>query len=260
MLNTSPVSKSTSFASFGLLHTIPAGPAIIGSKLHVREVSRRQVYINEFEMAELPVTVSQYAVFLNAGGAEQAHWWSKAGWAWRQGEIIGWGRPDRSVPDDWDNQKSQPYHPVAGITWYEAEAYCNWLGEQKNRLVRLPTEEEWEKAARGENGRTWPWGDEFGIHKANTNELGAGETLMAGSQAGDRSPYGIADLGGNVQDWTSSSYIPLQDEEFPVENLRVARGGSWNDTAFGSRAAFRHVYPEGYFLPFLGFRVVVERL
>ncbi len=83
---------------------------------------------------------------------------------------------------------------------------------------------------------------------------------MAGKPDGDRSPYGVAGLGGNVQDWTSSVYRPLAREEFPDQDLRVARGGSWNDRLFGARASFRHVYPPAYFFPFLGFRIVVERL
>jgi len=76
---------------------------------------------------------------------------------------------------------------------------------------------------------------------------------------GDISPFGLCDMAGNVQEWTSGVYRPQPDEDFPDANLRVARGGSWNDTAFGARCAFRHVYPPGYYFPFLGFRIVVER-
>jgi formylglycine-generating enzyme required for sulfatase activity len=249
-----------SFASIGMLYRIPAGPAIIGSHFHIREAPPRQLFVAEFEIAAAPVLVSQYNAFINAGAADEARWWSEDGWAWRQSAVIGWGRADRSKPHDWVNQKNWPYDPVVGVTWYEAEAYCRWLSAQKNRRVRLPSEEQWEKAARGENGRTWPWGESFNRNKANTCEHGVGGTLAAGTLAADRSPYGLTDLGGNVQDWTSSVYQPLPGEQFPAEDLRVARGGSWNDTAFGARASFRHVYPPGYYFSFLGFRVVVERL
>lgn len=259
MTFTSTEARTAPSASIGMLHRIPSGPAIIGSSFHIREAPPRQVFVAEFEIAQVPVTVSQYAAFLDTGGANERLWWGDSGWAWRQAAANGWGRADRSQPHDWINQKYRPYDPVVGVTWYEAEAYCNWLGAQKNRLVRLPAEEEWEKAARGEDGRTWPWGEEFNRNKTNTYEHGVGGTLMAGSLSGDKSPYGLADLGGNVQDWTSSAYQPLPGEEFPAMDLRVARGGSWNDTAFGARTSFRNVYPPGYYFPFLGFRIVVER-
>jgi formylglycine-generating enzyme required for sulfatase activity len=249
-----------SSASIGLLHGIPSGPFVMGSDLHPREAPSRFVYVSEFEIAHAPVMVGQYKTFLDTGGANERRWWSEAGWEWRQAKTNGWGRIDRSEPHDWVNQKHHPYNPVVGVTWYEAQSYCNWLGAQMNRLVRLPTEEEWEKAARGEDGLTWPWGEDFSPAWANTNEYGAGGLLMVGSLLSDKSMYGVADLGGNIQDWTSSVYQPLLDDEFPSTDLRVAKGGSWNDTAFGARASFRHVYPPGYYFPFLGFRIVVERL
>lgn len=246
-------------ASIGQLHRIPAGPAIIGSGLHEREAPPRQVFVTEFEIAEIHVTVSQYLAFLVAGGMNDRIWWSGSGWEWRQGKASGWGRVDRSQPDDWTSQKHHPYLPVVGVTWYEAEAYCKWLGAEKNCRVRLPTEEEWEKGARGEDGRLWPWGEEFSSRRANTYEHGVERLVDAGSLIADKSPFGLMDMSGNAQDWTSSSYTSLVGEEFPSTELRIARGGSWNDTAFGARASFRHVYPPGYYFPFLSFRVVVER-
>jgi formylglycine-generating enzyme required for sulfatase activity/nucleoside phosphorylase len=246
--------------SIGLLHHIAAGPFSMGSSLHPREAPARSVFVGEFEIAHLPVTVSQYAAFLVSGGYQDARWWSEAGWAWRQGHATVWGRTDCSQPDDWMTQSSRPTNPVTGITWHEAEAYCRWLGAQKNRLVRLPTEEEWEKAARGTDSRLWPWGDTFGPKQANTYEYGAVDTLPVGHVADDVGPYGLQDMAGNVQAWTSSAYHPLAGEVFPDTDIRVARGGSWNDTAFGARAACRHAYPTGYFYPFLGFRIVVDRL
>jgi formylglycine-generating enzyme required for sulfatase activity len=232
----------------------------MGSSLHVRETPPRLVFVAEFEIANMPVLVGQYQVFLDGGSMDERSWWSPQGWMWRTGKIQGWGRSDRSMPDDWANQESKPHYPVTGITWYEAESYCLWLGAQKNRRVRLPTEEEWEKSARGEDGRTWPWGDDFHATLTNTHEHGANGTLMAGSRAGDKSPYAVSDMAGNVQDWTSGACAPLPDEDLPATDLRIAKGGSWNDTAFGARSAFRHIYPPAYYFPFLGFRIVVERL
>ena len=245
--------------SFGRLQHVAAGPFLMGSSLSRREAPIRTVLLAEFDMAQLPVTSSQYAAFIEASGYQEPRWWSEAGWAWRQGKRNAWGRGDRSQPDGWANQLLRPVHPVTGVTCYEVEAYCRWLSAHKHRLVRLPTEEEWEKAARGTDGRMWPWGEQFGASQANTHEYGVLDTLAAGHLAGDVSPYGLQDMGGNVQEWTASLYQPMPDEVFPEVEVRVARGGSWNDTAFGARAAFRHAYPPGYYFPFLGFRIVVGR-
>ena len=248
---------STVEGAVGLTHRVPAGSFMMGSRFNLRETPRREVYVDEFEIGHTPVTVIQYAAFLD-GGAANAKFWSEQGWAWRMGTEPGWGRRDRTQPDDWDRQKLNFQHPVTGLTFYEAEAYCHWLSANQNRLVRLPTEVEWEKAARGEDSRPWPWGEEFEPGIANTFEHNVSTVFPVGSFPRDVSPYGAVDMGGNVQEWTASEYRAAPDEAFPsYKDLRVARGGSWNDTAYGARTSYKHVYPEGYFYPFLGFRVVV---
>jgi formylglycine-generating enzyme required for sulfatase activity/nucleoside phosphorylase len=252
-----PAPPSEVFGSLGVLQRVAAGPFTMGSHLHRRESPPRTVVVGAFEMAQVPVTVSQYAAFVASDGYQQARWWSAAGWAWRQGHAQVWGRSDLSQPEAWGQQRARPACPVTGLTWHEAEAYCHWLGAQQQRPVRLPTEEEWEKAARGTDGRLWPWGNAFAPQQANTHEHGAADTLPAGQLAGDVSPYGLRDMAGNVQEWTASAYRPRPDEALPEAEARIARGGSWNDTRFGARTSFRHVYPPGYFFPFLGFRIVV---
>ncbi len=244
--------------SVGLLRRVPSGPFMMGSRFHPREAPRREVFVAEFEIANVPVTVAQFNAFMDSGGYDKQKWWSAEGWGWRQGGSNGWGRKDRTKPDDWMNQKNRYNYPVTGVTAFEAEAYCNWLGAQKNRTVRLPTEAEWEKAARGDDSRPWPWGEVFGADVANTYEHNVVGTLEVGSFPGDVSPLGVMDLGGNTQDWTSGAYAPAAREALPGGPLRVARGGSWNDTAYGARTSFRHVYPPGYYFGFLGFRIVVE--
>lgn len=243
--------------SMGLLCRVPSGFFYMGSRFHAREAPRREVFVAEFELAQTPVTVAQYAAFLEGGHAETHAWWSEAGRAWRWENTQGWGRAERSQPDDWVNQKTHPNYPVTGLTFYEAEAYCQWLGAEKNRLIRLPTEEEWEKAARGEDSRPWPWGDKYDPKRANTYEHGVVGTLPVGSFPTDVSPYGLLDMGGNIQEWTTSLYQPFPEEDLLDSPMRIARGGSWNDTGFGARASFRHVYPSSYYFPFLGFRIVV---
>jgi formylglycine-generating enzyme required for sulfatase activity len=144
-----------------------------------------------------------------------------------------------------------------GVTWYEADAYCNWLSYQKKKTVRLPNEPEWEYAARGEDGRPFPWGEEFDPALTNTLESGRFDTVESASIVTDASPYDVKDMAGNVQQWTSGIYIPLADENYPPGKLYIARGGSFNDSAYGSRVSYRRAYPPGFFFAFLGFRAVI---
>jgi formylglycine-generating enzyme required for sulfatase activity len=246
-------------ASIGLTKNIPAGTFRMGSRFHLREHPARAVFVPEFQMAHVPVMVGQYAVFIESDAVDDKRWWSAEGWAWQQGESDGWGREDRRIPAGWEAQLGRTFRPVTGVTAYEAEAYCAWLSAVKNKAIRLPTEAEWEYAARSDDGRPFPWGEEFAPGLANTSEKELFDSVDAGSLPGDASPFGLLDMCGNVQQWTASSYAPKAGEVYPPGPLRVARGGSFNDTTFGSRTSYRRAYPPGYFYPFLGFRVVVGR-
>jgi formylglycine-generating enzyme required for sulfatase activity len=244
-------------ASIGLVKRIPAGFFRMGSRFYAREDPSRAVQVSEFEIAHVPVTVNQYAAFLESKAHQEKLWWSEDGWDWLKGRADGWGRKDRRVPDGWDAQLQKPAHPVTGVTYFEAEAYCKWIGSVKNKPVRLPSESEWEYAARGDDGRPFPWGEDFDPRLVNTLEAEIGATVEAASMPGDSSPFGVMDMCGNVQQWTSSAYAPLPNEVVASGKLFVARGGSFNDTVFGSRASYRRGYPPGFFYPFLGFRLVV---
>lgn len=229
----------------------------MGSRFHPRESPPRLMQVAEFQIAHTPVTVSQYAVFIDSKAAKEERWWGKEGLLWLKNDSDGWGREDRAAPDGWNAQLKRPFRPITGITAYEAEAYCAWLGSIKNKSVRLPTEIEWEYAARGDDARPFPWGEVFDPSFANTVEGEVLDAVDAGSTAHDLSPFEIMDMSGNVQQWTSSLYTSLDGEAVPPGPLRVARGGSFNDTVFGARTSYRRAYPPGFFFPFLGFRLVV---
>ena len=169
---------------------------------------------------------------------------------------------------DWEQKKD---HPVVNVSWNDAMAYCQWLndflkGELSSGLVfRLPTEAEWEKAARGLNGYEWPWGDEFDKNKCNFSEGGKGTTTRVGSYSpqGDSS-YGCADMAGNVWEWTHSlkmSY-PYQAkdgrEDEKSSDRRVLRGGAFGYDDWFVRCAFRGRGLPGLRGDYLGFRVVVS--
>ena len=248
---------STIRASVGLVKRIPGGYLRMGSPFHPREYPQRTVSVAEFEFVQTPVTVSQYKDFLDAGGSREELWWDPEAWAWLQGKAFGWGRENRSRPDRWRIQLRRLHHPVVGITWFEAQAYCTWLSAETKQVVRMPTEEQWEWAARGDDSRPFPWGEEFDLEITNTIEGNRRDTVTAGSLTADISPFGVLEMGGNVQEWVASEYTPLSGEFFPSGRLRIARGGSFNDTSYGARTSYRRAYPPGYFYPFLGFRLVV---
>jgi len=246
-----------------------------------------------------PTTNAQFARFIEGGSYDNLRLWTETGWTWRQGEGEGWGRPPerRGEPMYWrDARFNQPNQPVVGVTWFEAVAYARWLTHQwqvangelriwqdgqvkpsslqpSNLEFRLPTEAEWEKAARGTDGRTWSWGNDWDERLTNTVE-GRGDwtTAPVGLHPGGASPYGALDLIGNVWEWTSTQwgkdwqkpdyelpYRPDDGREDPEgTSLRVLRGGSWLSNRLYARCASRDGrYPDLWFSG-VGLRLVVS--
>ncbi len=222
---------------------IPAGEFLMGSGdegPYADERPQYTLYLPDHYIARTPVTNAQFARFMVAGGYQQREFWTAAGWEWKEKE-------GRTQPRYWaDRKRNRPDHPVVGVTWYEALAYARWLGGT------LPSEAEWEKAARGTDGRIYPWGNEFDKSKCNTNESGTKGTTPVGkySPRGD-SPYGCVDMAGNVWEWTRSlvkdyPYDPGDGREDLQAggSRRVRRGGSFYADASGARCAARyHVAP-----------------
>jgi len=131
-------------------------------------------------------------------------------------------------------------YPISFILWSEASAYCEWAG------ARLPTEEEWEKAARGTDGRRYPWGDEWDPTRCNTISGGMHRPEAAGSLPDCVSPYGVLDMAGSVQEWTADMYKNYDDgsttqvTERPVKSgLYVMRGGGWMSQPNWVRTSYR---------------------
>jgi formylglycine-generating enzyme required for sulfatase activity len=221
---------------------VPAGEFAMGSEdgaSDERPVVR--VPVAGFYIAVHPVTNAQYAELVRAGRSTRvpAHW------------------KDGAFPEGLDD------HPVVNVSWRDAVAYCAWRSEESGRLHRLPTEDEWEKAARGSDSRTWPWGNEFDTTKCNTREGGPGSTTPVTQFPEGQSPYGCFDMAGNVWEWTSSLYKPYpyraEDgrEDPSGEGRRCLRGGAWAYFAIDARSARRDDSSPVNASDYVGFRCVV---
>ena len=163
--------------------------------------------------------------------------------------LDKWYPPGRQTqPAFWNDEAfNNPAQPVVGVCWYEARAYFAWLSAQTGQPFRLPTEAEWEAAARGRTGRRYAYGDEFDASLCNTFETHVRRTTPVGVFPGGETPDGLIDMTGNSWDWTSSLYQPypyvtVDGREDPAgEARRVVRGGAWDDLLSVARAAYRVV-------------------
>ena len=147
---------------------------------------------------------------------------------------------------------NNPSQPVVAVCWHEARAYCAWLSAQTGTSFRLPSEAEWEAAARGREGRQYAYPGDFDPVRCNTFESHIRRTTPVGLYAEGSTPEGIADLTGNVWDWTSSAYlgypyevIPEREDPRVEAKYRVVRGGSWDFNRADARAAYRNWYVPG---------------
>jgi formylglycine-generating enzyme required for sulfatase activity len=178
---------------------------------------------------------------------------------------------DRSLPSDIQTQPrfwsdpayNDPIQPVVGICWHEARAYCAWLSAQSGQSYRLPSEAEWEAAARGREGRRYAWGEDFDPACCNTFERHVRGTTPVGVFPGGDTPEGLADMTGNVWDWTSTAYHPYRyaadakrEDPASAEFRRVVRGGSWVGLRECARCAYRLLALPGYRGGGIGFRLV----
>ncbi|MCP4104863.1 MAG: SUMF1/EgtB/PvdO family nonheme iron enzyme [Desulfobacteraceae bacterium] len=192
--------KQETMTDFGDMVEVAAGEFLFG------EDKQKDRIDEAFSIDVYPVTNAQYEKFIREGGYENDDYWSDEGNRWKTKENV-------AHPKLWKDEKwNPPGNPVVGVSYYEAEAYAKWAGK------RLPTEKEWERTARGTDGRVYPWGDEFDKERCNTLESGIGGTTRVTRYPNGVSPTGCYDMAGNVWEWTSSDYD---------EKSKVLRGGSW---------------------------------
>jgi formylglycine-generating enzyme required for sulfatase activity len=189
---------------------IPAGPFTMGQDgSKPKNGPAHEVDMPAYEIDRFEVTNDEFARFVEETGYQTY--------------------AEQSSSKNWkDVAEGKGNHPVVYVTWNDAKAYCEWAGK------RLPTEAEWEKAARGEDGRVYPWGNDFVAENGNFYEGGIRGTTSAGSFAAGASPYGVEDMAGNVREWTADDFVAYPGaaadaDPFFGQGHKVNRGGGWFD-------------------------------
>ncbi len=211
-----------------------------------------RVTVSPFAISRYPVTVAEFRRFVEAGerGYLAPRLWAHEGWAWRENEGI-------AAPGSWEQQLAHPNRPVVEVSWYEADAYSRWVGG------RLPTEAEWEYAARGAEGRRFPWGAEALDGRRTNFARHVGDPTPVGIYPEGASPEGVFDLVGNVWEWCHDRFAQpypagdLTDPQGPAKgSSRVLRGGSFNNDPPALRGSSRNRRLSGVRSDHIGFRVV----
>jgi formylglycine-generating enzyme required for sulfatase activity len=239
---------------------IPAGEFWMGSDGGDQEDERprHKVVLSAYEVAKYPTTNAMYARFVADGGYADARWWAEAiedGY-WREGKVQNWYDDQwYALPHYWDDERwNNPSQLVVGVNWYEAVAYCRWLTAvlDNGYVYRLPTEAEWERAARGPAGWAYPWGDNWQVGVCNSEEVGLEQTSPVGLFPEGSTPEGVCDMVGNVYEWCWDWYAEdayggaqRRNPTGPDSGqYRVVRGGSWyNEGPSICRCGFRSWFP-----------------
>ena len=233
---------------------IPAGEFTMGRSqqgtITIDQTPPHTVYLDSYYIDKHEVTNRQFEEFILQGGYQNEEFWTKEGWDFIQRETID--RPlglEKILYDSLDQ-------PVVGISWYEADAYARWAGK------RLPTEAEWEKAARGTDERIYPWGNLMDYSNISYQISGGRRTVAVGSFDSGASPYGVLDCAGNVYEWVRDWYDGTYYLHSPKENprgptsgtRRVLRGGSWASVRFQIQCSYRYFKKPNHRAFDVGFR------
>ncbi|SRR5260221_5378160 len=226
---------------------VPAGPFTMGDP-------GTTVHLAAYSIDRFPVTVAAFGEFVDGGGYGARSAWSEEGWQWRHANAIE--RPRFWGDAEWTSYLV-PNHPVIGVSYFEAEAYAAWIG------ARLPTEGEWEKAARGTDGRRYPWGAEWRDDACGMRGVGPRCTVPVGVFPKGESPYGAADLVGSVWQWCIDPFRGWgegsDDALASGEALRrTTCGGAWNTLQWSVSTVGRNGYPVTARFSNLGFRCVAD--
>ena len=286
--------KEAAPEGFGKMIFIPEGPFTMGNTpagygraydiVHKRWTTTdawavhpgNPVYVKGFWIEQYEVTNKQFQAFVEETGhvtdaEKNGASWVFDGREWRFVRGTCWNAPEGPG----SHIEDRMYHPVVHVSWFDANAYAKWAGK------RLPTEAEWEKAARGTmgedsngdgvgDGYKYPWGNQWDGTKCNTDDEGAYDghidgtagTAPVGSYPDGASVYGVHDMAGNVWEWCADGYAAYRTPHAPptAGDLRVRRGGSWYSTFEDARTAHRDSYAPDFSISTYGFRCAADRL
>ena len=249
---------------------IPAGEFIMGtddSQANPDQHPAHKVYLDAFYIDKHEVTNAQFEEFILAGGYKKKKYWTEAGWDFIQKERFFYSSPmretyriDAPLAFGDNTVSTAPDHPVIGVSWYEADAYAKWAEK------RLPTEAEWEKAARGtKKKRIYPWGNKMGFEKLHY--FPHQEKLKpAGSFPKGASPYGVLDMAGSVWEWCADWYGENHYAQSQKKNpkgpttgeSKVLRGGGWDSIRLQLRCTHRYAEKPTHRAYTIGFRCVKD--
>ncbi|HMV49176.1 MAG TPA: SUMF1/EgtB/PvdO family nonheme iron enzyme [Blastocatellia bacterium] len=238
---------------------VPGGKFKYGHK-DEEDNKPRTLTLPTFYISRFPITQAQFQSFLDdPAGADDPRWF----------EGLTNDEDDRRIEEPWFKFAN---HPRDNISWIQAMAFCRWwswrlgttydLDKVAQWAVRLPTEFEWERAARGKNGLVYPYGNDYAPEKGNTDDTGIGQTSAVGIFPNGASPDGVEEMSGNVLEWCLSHYdnpaLNPSDEDLRTGDVRrVLRGGSWFGSHLGARAVYRFNFHPAYRNLDSGFRLVV---
>jgi toxoflavin biosynthesis protein ToxD len=214
-----------------------------------REHEPREIELAAYRITVTPITNAQYEAFVAETGHRAP---SVTADEWQSyGLIHPFARTRRHAWRSGEPPNGRESHPVVLISHGDAVAYARWLSRSTGMTWRLPSEFEWEKAARGTDGRRFPWGDTFDPARLNSHDMGPFDTLPVGSFPRGASPYGALDMAGQVYEWTATP---------AGADRHIVKGGSWDDKGCGvCRPAARHSRPDHLKHILVGFRLVREQ-
>ncbi|MGI9464251.1 MAG: formylglycine-generating enzyme family protein, partial [Aestuariivirgaceae bacterium] len=215
-------------------------------KWYAREGPLKTVSLERFEITETLITNDLYSLFVRLTGHRRPSVTPKV---WKgYGLVHPFSRAKRHIWQTNKPPRGRGDHPVVLVSYRDAEAFAGWLSDVTGQKWRLPSEVEWTKAARGVDGRWFPWGNKFDASRLNSHDNGPFDTMPVGSFKDGASPFGLLDAAGQVFEWTSTA---------AGKNRFIVKGGSWDDKGCGvCRPAARHSRPENLKHILIGFRLV----
>ena len=227
------------------------------NKILMSEISeKKKVAIkNHFRISKYPVTNLQYQSFLNANPEYHIPGWGDD----KKGALYTWDEESRHCNPAYNNS------PVVLVSWSDANNYCAWLSNMTGRKFRLPTEDEWEYAARGKDSKKYPWGNEWKEDYANTLESGLNDIVPVGCFEQGKSDWGLLDCSGQIWEWTNTDDTMLWKEAWPSDmrssndtKAYIVKGGAWDDISVFARSSSRGPNAMSFYEHYIGFRIVEE--